>query len=150
MEEQILRLVNHDRALFGLRLLARNPTLDAYAREWAQRVTDGVCGAALLCHRSDLGAITTAAVGDWRWAGENAALNYSANAAHIALMNSSGHRDNILEPGADTIGVGVVVRPDGVIVVIENFADAEQTPPAPSDLPGPGPYRPSRIAAAMP
>ncbi|MBM7614967.1 CAP domain-containing protein [Alkaliphilus hydrothermalis] len=40
-------------------------------------------------------------------AGENLAGNSSVSAAHTALMNSSGHRQNILHPDFTHIGIGV-------------------------------------------
>ena len=40
-------------------------------------------------------------------AGENLAGNSSVDRAHRALMNSSGHKQNILSPNFTHIGVGV-------------------------------------------
>jgi uncharacterized YkwD family protein len=40
-------------------------------------------------------------------AGENIAGNQSVQAAHNALMNSSGHRKNILDPDFTHIGIGI-------------------------------------------
>lgn len=40
-------------------------------------------------------------------AGENIAGNSSVSAAHSSLMNSSGHRANILSSSFDTIGIGI-------------------------------------------
>lgn len=42
----------------------------------------------------------------WRWAGENVAYNYSAEAVVIAWLNSSGHNSNI-ESNSNLTGVGV-------------------------------------------
>ena len=41
-------------------------------------------------------------------AGENLAYNSSVDAAHSALMNSTGHRANILNPNFTHIGLGIV------------------------------------------
>jgi len=39
--------------------------------------------------------------------GENLAGNSSVENAHISLMNSSGHRQNILSPDFTHIGIGI-------------------------------------------
>ena len=44
---------------------------------------------------------------DYRSAGENIAGNSNVANAHTSLMNSSGHRANILNSGFDTIGIGI-------------------------------------------
>ena len=48
-------------------------------------------------------------------AGENLAMNSngSVSAAHESLMNSPGHRSNILEPRFSYVGVGIQVSSDG-------------------------------------
>ncbi|MDK2822264.1 MAG: hypothetical protein PWQ67_22 [Clostridia bacterium] len=45
---------------------------------------------------------------DYRFAGENLAGHYSVPGAHNALMNSPGHRRNILNPNFTHIGIGIV------------------------------------------
>ncbi|MTI80379.1 MAG: serine protease [Firmicutes bacterium] len=42
------------------------------------------------------------------WAGENLALHTSIKSAHDALMDSDGHRENILNENFNKIGIGVV------------------------------------------
>lgn len=44
----------------------------------------------------------------YKYAGENIAGNRSVEAAHQGLMNSSGHRANILKPEYNYIGIGIV------------------------------------------
>lgn len=44
----------------------------------------------------------------YKYAGENLAGNRSVEAAHQALMNSEGHRANILKPEYNYIGIGIV------------------------------------------
>lgn len=41
-------------------------------------------------------------------AGENLAGNQTVEAAHTALMNSQGHRENILSGNYTEVGIGVV------------------------------------------
>ncbi len=49
--------------------------------------------------------------------GENLALASSATAAHLALMDSEGHRANILSEVYDRVGVAAVQGPLGLMVV---------------------------------
>ena len=44
----------------------------------------------------------------YRTAGENLAKHSSVESAHAGLMNSEGHRKNILNPNFTHIGVGIV------------------------------------------
>ena len=44
----------------------------------------------------------------YRTAGENIARNSTMSNAHTALMNSEGHRNNILNPNFTHIGIGIV------------------------------------------
>jgi uncharacterized protein YkwD len=49
--------------------------------------------------------------------GENLALAGSVAAVHDGLMASPSHRDNLLDPAFDRVGVGVVRGPYGLMVV---------------------------------
>jgi uncharacterized YkwD family protein len=44
----------------------------------------------------------------YRTAGENIAKHSSVESAHAGLMNSDGHRKNILNPNFTHIGIGIV------------------------------------------
>ncbi|AIS52736.1 SCP-like extracellular [Thermoanaerobacter kivui] len=55
-------------------------------------------------------------------AGENIALNSDVIKAHYSLMNSDGHRANILNPYYNKIGIGVVKNKEGNgVIVVELF-----------------------------
>lgn len=54
-------------------------------------------------------------------AGENIAGNRSVSGAHSALMNSSGHRANILSTKYDAIGIGIVKDPRYGLVFVQMF-----------------------------
>lgn len=56
-------------------------------------------------------------------AGENLALAPSIDLAHIGLMNSTRHRDNILDPGFSRIGIGVIDAGPFGKMITQNFAD---------------------------
>ncbi|MGF7399921.1 CAP domain-containing protein [Thermoanaerobacterium thermosaccharolyticum] len=55
-------------------------------------------------------------------AAENIAENSDVVSAHYALMNSSGHRDNILNPYFNKVGVGIISNStDNGVIVVEMF-----------------------------
>jgi len=56
-------------------------------------------------------------------AGENVAHALDITRAHRALWASPSHRENLLQPRFDRIGIGVAVDPDGSLWVCEVFAD---------------------------
>jgi uncharacterized protein YkwD len=57
----------------------------------------------------------------YRYAGENLAINNSVDAAERALMNSPGHRANILNPNYTEVGVGVNYDSRGSVYVVQEF-----------------------------
>ncbi len=57
---------------------------------------------------------------NWQVVGENVGRGPSVESLHRALMNSEGHRANILHERYTQIGVGVEVR-DGQVWVTQNF-----------------------------
>ena len=56
-------------------------------------------------------------------AGENVAHAGSAVLAQRALWASPSHRENLLFPGFDTIGIGVALDNDGTLWVCQVFAN---------------------------
>ncbi len=104
--------VNGERRARSIPELAWDASLAEKAQAWAEKMAaDGK-----LSH-SDLAA--NQAPG-WTALAENVALNTSVDGAHQALMNSSGHRANILSATYTKIGVGVV-NSGGQIWVVEEF-----------------------------
>ena len=67
-------------------------------------------------HNPNLGSQVTG----WSSVGENVGFGPSELSVHTALMNSPGHRANILNTGYAQVGVGVVVR-NGRVWVTEVF-----------------------------
>ncbi len=56
-------------------------------------------------------------------AAENVASAESAERAHDALMHSVHHRENLLHPSYNVVGIGVVRR-GGTIYVVQDFGDS--------------------------
>ncbi len=53
---------------------------------------------------------------EYKSAGENLAGNVSVQAAHVALMNSPGHKANILSSSYNLIGIGITTGLKGLII----------------------------------
>ena len=73
-------------------------------------------------HHSDLSRLFN---GRFNYVGENIAWasgpGATAGKLHLMWMQSSGHRENMLAPAFDTIGIGVHCAPDGTIWATQNF-----------------------------
>ncbi|MDO8585446.1 MAG: CAP domain-containing protein [Armatimonadota bacterium] len=127
-EQRFVDLVNYERWSRGMEQLQVDPVLvraaRAHSREMAYKD--------YFDHRSPTPGLETAmdrylnALGprpDYAYLGEN--LFYCSivdvNRGHDRLMNSSGHRDNILNDRFDHIGVGVYKSSDGQFWVTEMF-----------------------------
>lgn len=110
-ELEVVRLHNQARAAAGLAPLDVHVHLHVDARRWSE----GMGTRQRLQHQSSSNgftsfATTSCAVADpgWRKCAENIAAGQpSAKAVHDAWMASSGHRQNLLDPATNRIGVGV-------------------------------------------
>ena len=108
-EQEVVRLVNVERAKYGLKPLAENWELSRVARHKSQDMHD----LRYFSHTSPTYGTPfqmMKAFGiSYRSAGENIAMGYSTPAAVVkAWMNSEGHRANILSSKYTQIGVGYV------------------------------------------
>jgi len=121
LEARMLELVNEERAREGLGPLkadpelaevARNHSRDMFARGYFSHVTpDG---------NDPFDRIRAAQV-RFRSAGENLALAQTVNIAHTGLMNSPGHRANILQPAFGRVGIGILDGGMHGLMVTQNF-----------------------------
>lgn len=83
----------------SLVVVARNHATDMWKRGYFAHIsTDG----------KDVGDRLKEENISYIYAGENLALAPTTITAHTGLMNSEGHRENILDPGFNKIGIGVV------------------------------------------
>ena len=120
-EQEILRLVNLERARAGLKSLRLDPSLQKAARAHSRIMAD----AHQLSHefgaepRFDRRLALAGASFDT--SGENVAFNQTADGAHRGLMASPPHRKNILNPEFNSVGIGVVRTGDDIWVT-EDFA----------------------------
>lgn len=138
-EQQFLSQVNGHRANVGLAPLRITADLTDAARAQSQRMASQN----ELFHTPDLGS----AVGGWLRLGENVGYGGSVAVIDDALINSPGHRANILGSAFTQIGLGVVKASTGRVWVTQIF----RTPDAATvNAPGPdgAPVAPAPLAAA--
>ncbi len=106
-EAKMLELVNAERTSRGLRPL----TVDFRLVELARKKSQDMIDKNYFAHNSPtygspFDMMKSAGI-EYRLAGENLAGAPEVATAHKALMNSEGHRRNILNPGFTKIGIGV-------------------------------------------
>ncbi len=173
LELEMLALVNLERAEAGLNELRLNTALNAAAEDHSQWMLE----ADTFSHTGQNGSSAGDRMADasypfegsWQWAenigwqSERGEAGFSDDVAmiHASLMNSPGHRANILDPDLEEIGIGVEVgefttggNDWEAVMVTQNFATtaadtsaladpgngSEEFPPAddvPTDGPGP-------------
>ncbi len=107
-EEEMLRLVNEERHKAGLQPLVMDEALRqvarAHSRDMFQR---GYFSHYTPEHASPFDRMQAAGI-RYLTAGENLALAPTIQAAHRGLMNSPGHRANILSPAFRRVGIGAM------------------------------------------
>lgn len=113
-------MINSSRADNGLPAVAEDAQLDGLAQAWA----DQLAAAGHLAHQDLYGVITSPLMAGWLHLTEN--LFQGGGSSTNALvenmwMNSSGHRDNILDPNVNRVGVGVAHDGAGNTYVVADF-----------------------------
>ncbi len=104
----MLNLVNQERTRAGLSPLEMDASLVKLARLKAQdMINKGYFGHNSPTYGSPFEMMKTYGV-KYSYAGENLAGAPSVSSAHKNLMNSSGHRANILNSNYTKVGIGVV------------------------------------------
>jgi uncharacterized protein YkwD len=108
LEEKMLELINHERAKEGLqplkadlqeRTVARAHSKDMFARGYfAHENLEG---------KDPFDRMKDAHI-QFKTAGENLALAQTLEIAHRNLMNSPGHRANIMNPAFNRVGIGIM------------------------------------------
>lgn len=130
-EQRFIDLVNSERTAKGLKTLKFDPVLVEVARNHSKEM----CDKSYFDHFSPTPGIRTPLdrylVGlghrpKWALVGEN--LFYCSiidvNRGHDCLMNSESHRENILNPRFDRIGVGIYENKNGEFWVTQMFVSS--------------------------
>ncbi|MBA3255936.1 MAG: CvpA family protein [Pyrinomonadaceae bacterium] len=121
LEAEMLRLVNTERIAAGLGALAADPELTEVARSHsADMFARGYFAHDTPEGRDPFDRIRAADV-RFLTAGENLALARTVQIAHTGLMNSPGHRANILRPEFGRVGIGIMDGGMRGVMVTQNF-----------------------------
>jgi uncharacterized protein YkwD len=107
-EAAMLQMINEERQKHGLKLLQADPELLPVARAHSQ----DMFAKGYFAHDDPDGKDPfdrmKAANIRFETAGENLALAQTVEIAHVNLMNSPGHRANILNPSFGRVGIGIL------------------------------------------
>jgi uncharacterized protein YkwD len=108
LETEMLQLVNNERTKQGLKPLIADPELTEVARAHSK----DMFARGYFAHLTPEGKTPFDRMHDahvqFSAAGENLALAHSLSIAHNGLMNSPGHRANILSPDYGRLGIGIM------------------------------------------
>ncbi len=107
-EKAMLSLVNEERAKEGVAALAWASNIVPVSRAHATDMWQREYFAHISPDGEDVGDRLDGSGVDYRIAGENLALAPTLDTAHNGLMNSPGHRRNILDPQFKKVGIGVI------------------------------------------
>jgi hypothetical protein len=99
-DQQLVALVNHDRAAAGLRALSSDTELASIAGTHSRAMAD----LHQIFHTPDLGSV----VPSWLVVDENVAVGGAADQIERGFMASPVHRANVLDRRVTQVGVGVV------------------------------------------
>ncbi|WP_233488907.1 CAP domain-containing protein [Blastococcus sp. TF02-9] len=137
MARAIFDRVNAERTARGLAPVGWSDQLAAVARSWSESMAQSG-----RFEHQDIGEVLGSGdVEGLRAMGENIATSSAAVPAgvlHVGWMRSDEHRVNVLNPGFDRLGIGVVCAADGSVWATQEFgrtasadlpAIASQTPP---------------------
>ncbi|MEK7581190.1 MAG: CvpA family protein [Patescibacteria group bacterium] len=105
-EKQMFALVNEERMKAGARPLVLRDNLAEVARAHSRDMFARGYFSHFSPESKDIGDRLGAADISYTYAGENLALAPSVQRAHTGLVNSEGHKRNILDPAFTKIGIG--------------------------------------------
>lgn len=121
LEARMLELVNEERAKEGLKPLAADPELAVVARSHSK----DMFARGYFSHITPEGKTPSDRIreGHVRFlvAGENLALGQTLAICHQGLMNSPGHRANILQPSYGRLGIGILDGGIYGLMITQNF-----------------------------
>jgi uncharacterized protein YkwD len=108
LEAEMLRLVNEERTKRGLKALVADPQLVPVARAHSQDMfARGYFSHYTPEGKDPFDRMKSSGI-KYYSAGENLALGQTLKICHEGLMNSPGHRANILNPSYGRLGIGIL------------------------------------------
>jgi uncharacterized protein YkwD len=121
LEAQMLQMVNEERQKEGLPALKADPEM----REVARAHSRDMFARSYFSHVNPEGKTPFDRAREagvrYRTAGENLALAQTLRLAHTGLMNSPGHRANILRSGFGRVGIGILEGGRHGLMVTQKF-----------------------------
>lgn len=121
LEAKMIEMVNKERRKEGLPPVKSDPELAEVARKHSRDMfTRGYFSHYTIENKDPFDRMRAAKV-VFRTAGENLALAQNLTMAHTGLMNSPGHRANILQPAFGRLGIGILDGGIYGIMVTQNF-----------------------------
>jgi uncharacterized protein YkwD len=133
----LLSRANAERAARGIAPLTYDPVLANLGNDWARTMATG----AGFVHRNLTPIIQSPYFVGYQGLGENIYRGTgslaTSGAAHVAWMQADGHRTNLLNPGYDSVGIGVYCAADGQLWLSVNFGRVRGSaaPPLSSAVP---------------
>jgi peptidoglycan hydrolase-like protein with peptidoglycan-binding domain len=115
-----LSRLNSERAAHGLAPLIMRSDLTQIAQSWSTHMA----ASGVLAHNPSLASEVT----NWLAVGENVGDGPSISDLDAAFMASPTHRDNVLDPSYDDVGIATVTR-NGTIWITVDFRDIEHAEP---------------------
>lgn len=107
---RMLILINAERAKFGIQPLKMNSALSRLAVLKSQDMVEKDYFSHLSPAYGSSFAMLKSYNINYNCAGENLSIDKYVDYAHIALLNSKTHRDNILNPNFIEIGIGISAK----------------------------------------
>jgi uncharacterized YkwD family protein len=125
-EREMFNLVNSARATQKLAPYAANSKLIELARQKSRDMVDkNYFDHQSPTYGSPFDMMKNAGVSYYS-AGENIAQNISPRAAHNSLMNSEGHRRNIMSASYNQVGIGIAQGPGGSKTFTQMFIESAE------------------------
>lgn len=120
-EDLMLNLVNKERLRRGLNALEKDPEMRVVARLHSKDMFQrGYFSHFTLENKTPFDRMKALKI-EYRTAGENLALAQTVEIAHQGLMKSKGHRENILNPKFNRVGIGIMVGGIYGLMITQNF-----------------------------
>jgi uncharacterized protein YkwD len=111
-EQAGVSLINRDRQRFRQPTVTENPVLSRLARQYSEEMRNGKFLSHVTPEGKDLRERLEEMGIPYVRALENVSVGYSIDGIEAGLMNSPGHRRNILDPDVNQVGVGVAWTKD--------------------------------------
>ena len=123
LENDMLELINKERALAGRKaLITDEKAMETARKHGIDMFNNGYFSHIDLEKKGPSDRMKEGGV-EFNFSGENLALSKDLPSAHQGLMNSPGHKKNILHPFFHRVGIGVIDGGEYGMIFVQNFAD---------------------------